>query len=83
MLCLNAHLPVQHWRASSFFAGAPNSILLELSGGRFPTKFIAGKTHQVFVLKKLPENAGARVCPVPLKNHLKVCIAAIWVQATA
>ena len=71
VLCLNARLPVQHWRCSFFFTGAPDSTLLELTSGRFPAKFIPGKTHPVFVLKKLPDNTGARVCPCSTKKPFK------------
>jgi len=71
ILCLNARLPLKYWHSSFFFFGAPDSALLVLTGNRFPAKFVPGKTHPVFVLKKLPDNAGARVCPCSTKKPFK------------
>ena len=57
------HLPVRFWRPNMFFTGARDKDLTVFTNGQFPKSTVSGKSHPVYSLKKLPENAGVAVCP--------------------
>lgn len=56
-------LPLKYWQNSFFFTGAGDHELLTHTAGEFPKTTINGKTHPIFSLSPLPNNAGFRVCP--------------------
>ncbi len=56
-------LPLKYWQSGFFFSGAGDSELLLSTCGKFPMTTAEGKTHPIFTLAPLPDNAGFRVCP--------------------
>jgi hypothetical protein len=56
-------LPPAYWEPRMFFFGAPDSELLNATGGGFPCVLVQGKTHPVFSLEPLPDHAGYMACP--------------------
>jgi len=56
-------VPVNHWSRGMLFGGARDRSLMKLTGGRFPSSSVPGKTHPVFCLAMLPDGVGALACP--------------------
>lgn len=63
LLPLMSRLPLWLWKPRMLFFGAGDAELSRITGGVFPSRVVAGKSHPIFCLKILPDGAGARACP--------------------
>ena len=56
-------LPLAYWQPHMLFFGAPDSELSDVTTGGFPHVVVHRKTHPVFSLRALPDQAGDLACP--------------------
>lgn len=61
-------LPLKYWQSCFFFTGAADNELFLNTGGEFPKTPQNDKTHPIYALAPLPNNAGFRVCPCSSKR---------------
>lgn len=62
------NLPLRYWRSGFYFFRADDEKLLELSSRHFPKKLVSGKSHPIYSLHRLPDQAGFKVCPCSSKT---------------